>query len=496
VRYGRIFLFSVCIVFILHISLLGQAPDTLWTRTYGGEHDDCCYSVIESSDGNYVLTGWTRSSGAGGKDVYILKVDVDGYLVWSRVIGGVGDDEGREVVETPDGGYVVGGNTESYGAGGSDIYLVKVDGAGNTVWTKTIGLGGYDYGYSLRRTSDNGFIVAGKLSSFSNGGFDVFLVKADSNGNAQWSKFIGTEFWDIGYSVVGMSDGGFLVAGMTLANGNDNDIYLVKTDSDGDTVWTQVYGSSRWDAGFSIKGTSDGGFIIGGTSESSPDNSFDVYLVKIDSLGNPMWTRRHSEVGWGEAYSAKQISDGYFIVAGAHEPSGNNDFNVYLSRTYPTGYLQWSTSFGGNECDIGYSVIETSDSSYVIAGMTKSFGSGLSDVYLIKTEQDLGIQERIDRRSQTRDLRLLCHPNPFISATTITLHGESENRRNGETVIQIFNIAGRKVRSLSVLSSPFSVPSYVWDGRDERGNEVCAGIYYLRLKGEENIIQKKLIKLK
>ena len=126
-KYVMMIFIVVLSIILLHINLFGQAPDSLWTRTYGGEHDDCCYSVIESSDGNYVLAGWTRSLGAGGKDVYLLKIDVNGDTVWTRIIGGVNDDEGRTVVETSDGGYVVGGSTESYGAGASDIYILKVD---------------------------------------------------------------------------------------------------------------------------------------------------------------------------------------------------------------------------------------------------------------------------------------------------------------------------------------------------------------------------------
>lgn len=499
-KHFKILYFTGVVMLMLVANLFSQGPDTLWTRTYGGEHDDCCYSVIENSNGEYILAGWTRSFGTGGKDVYLLKIDVNGDTVWTRTYGGVNDDEGRYVQETLDNGYIIAGSTESFGAGASDMYLIKTYANGDTIWTTTCGMLYSEYGYSIQQTSDSGYIITGRISSFSVGGFDVFLVKLDEDGNILWAKFIGDIGWDVSYSVEGTSDGGYIIGGSTLMNGSDWDVYLVKTDADGDTMWTKTYGGMEWDVGFEIQETSDTGFILVGMTESSGAGSFDIYLIKVDSLGNTLWTRTHGDVGWDEGYSVQQISDGGYILVGATESLGEGDFDIYFSRTYPNGYALWTEIYGGDEHDVGYSVKETSDSGYIIAGKTKSFGSGLYDVYLIKTQPDLGIEEQ-ESHSKEYIPFLEVFPNPFRKRVNIKYCIE----QSAEGIeLKIYDVSGRLVKGISLPTaySPGLAPRsgagllptvITWDGLDNRRERVSGGVYFLKIISGDVKITRKLM---
>jgi len=205
---------------------------------------------------------------------------------WTHIYGGSDYDWGLSVAQTSDGGYIVVGDTYSFGAGEKDVYLVKTDAMGDTIWTRTYGGSSYDYGYSVAQTSDGGYIVAGGTESFGAGYCDVYLVKTGSDGDTIWTRTYGGSDDDWGYSVAQTSDGGYIIAGETNSFGaGERDVYLVKTDTVGDTIWTRTYGGSDNDWGYSVAQTFDGGYIVAGSTISFGADSGDVYLVKTDSLG-------------------------------------------------------------------------------------------------------------------------------------------------------------------------------------------------------------------
>jgi len=249
--------------------------NSLWRKTFGGSSNDLGYSVQQTSDGGYIIAGYTTSFGAGSWDVYLVKTDAYGNELWSKTLGGSGAETGESVQQTTDGGYIIAGITDSFGAGSWDVYLVKTDASGNLIWSKTFGGSGDDYGYSVQQTSDGGYIIAGYIFRSPSGPVDVYLLKTDASGNLIWSKTFGNGY---GYSVQQTADGGYIVGGGTTGS---SDVYLIRTDASGNLLWSKSIGGSGADGGFSVQQTTDGGYIIAGITDSFGAGSYDVYLVKI-----------------------------------------------------------------------------------------------------------------------------------------------------------------------------------------------------------------------
>jgi len=366
--------------------------DTLWTRTYGGNGDDQAHSVQQTADSGYIVAGHTNSFGMGTPDypnMYLVKTNGSGDTLWTRTYGGSGHDVSYSVDTTADGGYIVAGRTDSFGAGLWDFYLVKTNSLGEPLWTRTYGGSSYDAARSVQQTSDGGYIVAGFTQSFGAGGQDFYLVKTNSLGQPLWTRTYGGSSHDAALSVQQTSDGGYIVAGYSRSFGAGwNDFYLVKTNSLGDTLWTRTYGGSRTDASYSVDTTADGGYIVAGYTESFGAGGGDFYLVKTNSSGDTLWTRTFGGSGTDAAYYVQQTSDGGYIVAGSTGSFGAGGDDFYLVKTNSLGATLWTRTYGGIYSDEARSVQKTSDGGYIVAGYTGSFGAGYNDFYLVKTGPD------------------------------------------------------------------------------------------------------------
>jgi len=376
-------------------------PPLVWEKTFGGSNDDQAYSVQQTSDGGYIIAGDTSSFGAVSSDVYVVKTDSAGNSVWEKTFGGSRDDHGRSVQQTADGGYIIAGYSMllvyderwQYYYYQGDVYLIKTDPDGNSIWQKTFVGSCDDRAYSVQQTTDGGYIIVGTTRDIGapvQTWPDVYLIKTDSGGNMVWQK----TFWgvvdDFGYSVQQTADGGYIIAGGTPSFGAGGyDVYLIKTDSGGNLVWQKTFGGSKYDQAYSVQQTTDGGYIVAGGTSSFGAGKDDVYLVKTDSAGNLVWQKTFGGSNDDFGNSVQQTTDGGYIIAGGTSSFGAAGRNVYLVKTDSGGNMVWQKTFGGSNDDFGNSVQQTTDGGYIIAGGTSSFGAGSNDVYLMK----LGFEE-------------------------------------------------------------------------------------------------------
>ena len=365
-------------------------PSSSFRKAIGGPASEEDSSLIQTSDGGYAIAGKTESSGAGQADVYVVKLDANGNLQWTKTIGGPKDDWGRSLIQTSDGGYAIAGFTSSFGAGQADVYLVKLDANGNLQWTKTIGGPESEGGYSLIQTSDGGYAIAGYTASFGAGQLDVYVVKLDANGNLQWTNTIGGPKGEEGHSLIQTSDGGYAIAGKTNSFGaGDYDVYVVKLDANGNLQWTKTIGGENEDWGSSLIQTADGGYAIAGyTVFLGAEPPFNVYFVKLDANGNLQWTKTIGGPHFDVGNSLIQTADGGYAIAGTTGSFGAGNGDVYVVKLDAKGNLQWTKTIGEKDWDEGHSLIQTSDGGYVIAGSTSSFGAGGADVYVIKLDKN------------------------------------------------------------------------------------------------------------
>ncbi len=341
----------------------------VFISTFGGSLRDYGFSVCEASDGGYVIAGETQSYGNGDSDVWLIKTDARGSELWNQTYGGSDFDAGYSVCKTSDGGFIITGETRSFGNGGFDVWLIKTDALGNELWNRTFGGSDDDYGRDVLEVSDGGFIITGETRSFGNGGFDVWLIETDTQGNELWNQTFGGSDDDYGRFVQEVSNGGFIIAGDTKSFGNgSSDIWLVKTDADGNELWNKTFGGTNTEFGFSVRETFDGGFIITGDTKSSGHGEKDLWLIKTDLNGNELWNQTFGGSDNDYGRSVQETATGAYIITGYTFSFGRGNSDIWLINTDATGRESWSRTFGGEFLDYGMSVLESSDGRYVVTG--------------------------------------------------------------------------------------------------------------------------------
>ncbi len=383
-----------------------DCPNFTFTKTYGGAADDYIKSVVQTTDGGFIMVGSTKSSGAGGSDIYVVKTDPDGNQQWTKAVGSTGDDFGESVQQTADGGYIVAGSTWVTGGGqdlgrlthsntvtqnpavnsNRDIVLIKLLSAGVSSWQQTFGGAGNESAYSVQQTADGGYIVAGASDVGGAGGKDFYLVKTDASGAQTWAKTFGGASDETAYSVQQTADTGYIMTGDTASSGNGaTSLYLVKTDNGGIQTWAQTHTGANADEGRDIRQTTDGGYIVAGSTDTSGANGEQMYLLKTNNLGVKTWDLLVGGTGNEDGSSVRQTADTGYIVTGYSTSGGGVDNNVFLVKANNAGTKLWEQTYGGANEDIGYSVRENAGGGFIVAGSTDSSGAGGLDGYLIRT---------------------------------------------------------------------------------------------------------------
>jgi LPXTG-motif cell wall-anchored protein len=353
---------------------------------FGGDKLDVGWAITGAFDYGYAVAGFTTSFGAGGSDAYVIKYDRNGKVQWDKVFGGPYNDYAYSIAQTGDGGLVVAG-TKSTHINVTDVYLIKLDSEGEVQWEKTYDISGNDEGYSVQLTSDGGYIIAGQT----NGGLKSLLIKTDNRGNISWHKIYGGSFNSAANQVWATTDMGYVAAGwigVSKDNFLDRDVHLIKVGPTGELEWEKTFGGKSFDEGNSLRQTADGGFIITGYTTSMGSGKHDLYLIKTNSSGEKQWEKafggKESDVGT----AVRQAEDGGFIITGYTNSYGKGSYDVYVVKTDSSGIKLWEETFGDVNDDRGRDLLQLCNGDIVIAGQTKSFGNGTDfDVYTLKLER-------------------------------------------------------------------------------------------------------------
>jgi hypothetical protein len=405
-----IFVSSIFIFLVLakSNSAYGAEPREEWNKTYGGRYGDGAWCLQVTLDGGYILVGNTATRGEGS-DLWLIRTDRSGNPIWSRILGGSGEDIGYFVKEANDDGFIITGSTKSFGMGEERLWLIKMDGNGSLIWDKTFG--GFvsssgDGGWSVDETKDGGYIATGYTQSLGRGRKDLWLLKTDDLGNRIWDRTYGGREDDVGISVLQSRDGGYIAAGRTASFGKGgDDIWLLKTDSQGKEAWNATFGGSKDDAGFQVVELKDGYALVGRTESGSDNNR--IILIRTDLAGRELW---ESTYQGGSGTSLQPTTDGGFIIAGRID-SKESGRDALIIKIDSSGNEAWSRVFGGGADDIGTFAVQDRDGDYIMAGITSTFGSGAEDAWLIKMRMDIPLQNATKLQNLTRSFHAIAlHP--------------------------------------------------------------------------------------
>ncbi|MGB3155804.1 MAG: hypothetical protein WBB06_14450, partial [Chitinophagaceae bacterium] len=412
-----------------------QAPAR---KLLGGAFVEEAYSIQQTTDGGYIVAGFSQSSANGDVtdvnhggpngtyDSWIVKLDAERNITWNKLLGANGDEEATCIQQTTDGGYIVAGYSNSsangdvteINNGNDDYWVVKLDASRNIIWNRLIGGSGTDKAQSIRQTIDGSYIVAGfsnssasgNVSGVNHGGYDYWIVKLDGNGNMIWDRLLGGNGDEMAKQIIQGNDETIVVAGQSTSSANGNvtgvnhggpfpiDSWIVRLDPTGTIMWDKLHGGNGEDAVQSIQQTSDGGYIVAGYSTSSangdvtavnhgPGGSRDYWIEKLNRFGNILWNKLLGGDNWDQAYSIKQTVDEGYIVAGYsnsstsgdvtgsnHGPANSHDY--WIVKLNDTGNITWNKLLGGSGEDYSYSIYQTADGGYVAAGYSTSSFTG------------------------------------------------------------------------------------------------------------------------
>jgi hypothetical protein len=457
----------------IYLVKTNNTGDTLWTKAYGGQGNDYAYAVEQTSDNGFIITGSTNSFGAGGYDVFLLKINAVGDFLWSKTYGGISDEQAYAVQETSGGGYIISGYTQSFGAGNTDAYVIRTNSLGDTLWTKTYGGAHDDDGLYIRQTFDNGFILCGYTQEVVAGQRSIYLVKTNSAGDTLWTKAYGGADEDFGVSVKQTPDSGFIIASTTFSFGaGGSDACLTKTNSAGNIVWSKTYGGVDYEYTNSVCLSQGGGYLLNAYTTSFGTGSQSIYLVKTNNNGDTLWTKVIGGTSANEAYDARQTADGGFIIAGLTNSFGVNGYDNYLVKTDLNG--NYGCYIEGTASTVTTCAMQTNH----FPSIVKSTHTIVSDTILVASSGGsiIDVCSTVNVQSLLSEHQTFkIFPNPAHASFTIVSGDENLNCK-----ISIYNVLGEEVYSANIEN--FS--TYIVN------QDFLVGIYFVRImnnKGETSV---------
>jgi len=362
----------------------GPAPST-WAFSAGGSSYDFGRCIRQTWDGGYVVTGHTDSYGIGHYDLWVVKCDKTGGVEWQKTYGNLYDEKGYSIDQTSDGGYVVTGNhSPFYAMAPSQLVVLKLDASGNTMWEKMYGGGDGEGGRSIHQTADGGYIVTGFTRSYGAGDKDLWVLKLDSCGTIMWQKAYGGSNYEEGYEIHQTSDGGYILTGSSEAGAND--VWLLKLDSTGNINWQKTYGGIANDYGLSIQQTADNGYVVAGYTSSYGTGASDAWVLKLDSTGNINWQKTYGGIDYDYAHSIQQTVEGGYILTGNTCSFGAGGADIWIIKLDSIGNMSWQKTYGGIGSESGFSVRQTSDGGYIVTGHIGSFPAVWLDLLILRLD--------------------------------------------------------------------------------------------------------------
>lgn len=489
VKHLCILLFALAVNTNFNLLNAQTIPSIEWQKTFGGQYDDSALCIEQTTDGGYIIAGSSESNNGdvsgnhGHSDFWIVKLDLAGSLLWQKSLGGGYNESSWSIQQTTDGGYIVVGNSisndgdvsgnhpDGNGYYSYDYWIVKLDSGGNMMWQECLGGGDEDHAFSVQQTTDNGFIIAGYATSTDgdvignhNSTGDYWVVKLSESGMMEWQKCLGGYSADIGYCIYQTTDGGYVVAGSSHSDDGDvtenhpadngsntYDYWITRLDTSGNLLWQKSFGGSDDDEAISIQQISDGNFIVAGYSESNDGDVSDNYglrdfwVIKIDTAGSLLWQKSLGGSEYEVAFSIRQTTDGGFIIAGytssedGQVSDNQGGYDIWIVKLNMSGNLVWQKCLGGTGYDSAHSIRETTDGGYIIAGNSTSIDGDVSgnqgekDFWIVKLTSDLSTG-----LESTYSNSFSIYPNPVQAQLIINLTSFSD-----DITIRIYDLAGR-----------------------------------------------------
>jgi hypothetical protein len=386
------------ILLLLSIRALSQNP--YGEKTMGTLYNETCFSFIRTNDNGYAMVGGTSAPGAGGLDLYLTKLDSNENLQWTKIYGGAGNETGICIKQTLNGGFIICGDQNSFGAGGTDGYILRTDSAGDLLWSKTYGLLQNDVLGKIELTSDSNYIAVGTTFSPGNNTGDIYVIKINDTGDTLWTRIIGGPVYDAGINITPTDDGGCAICGRVYSYGAGlRDVMLSRIDGNGNILWFKTYGGLYTEEGMAVTHTSDNGYVITGATETfSPNGYYDVYMIKTDSAGTMLWSKNYGGDKIDATYVVIEAPDGGYVVTGFTDSwaylsqrtnnqlalLGDDSSHVFVMKVNVMGDTLWSRAIGGSIQDEAYALINAADGGYIVGAYSNSFsGTDSLDAYII-----------------------------------------------------------------------------------------------------------------